>query len=122
MKLSARFFFLAMGLSAVATVPAAAESFDGRYNGASSIAGGTGDCWGNAPADATVSGGTVTIRYVTYDGTQTPVTAQVHADGSFSATQDIKKGQITYSGKVNGKRLTANWKGPVCYGTLDLTR
>ena len=64
----------------------------------------------------------MTIRYVTYDGSQTPVTATLKSDGSFTATQDIKKGSIAYTGKVTGKRLTANWKGPQCYGTLDMTR
>ncbi len=99
-----------------------ADAIDGPFSGASSIAGGTGECWGNNPASAMVSGGTVTIRYVAYDGSQEPVTAAVKPDGSFTAAQAIKGGTISYSGKVTPKRLTAIWKGPVCYGTLDMTR
>jgi hypothetical protein len=71
---------------------------------------------------ASVSGDTVTIRYVAYDGSQEPVTATLRPDGSFSASQPIKTGTISYSGKVTAKRLTATWKGPTCYGTLDMTR
>lgn len=103
--------------------PAGAQGIDGRYSGASSIAGGTGKCWGNAPADATVSGGTVTIRYTAYDGSSAPVTAQVGRDGAFSAQQTIKDGKtITYAGKVTGRSIVATWKSPECYGTLDLSR
>ncbi len=112
----------AAAVFAAACLPAAAASLDGRLSGASSIAGGTGDCWGNNPADATVSGGVLTIRYVAYDGSQSPVTANLKPDGSFSAAQEIKGGTITYSGKVTSRGLTANWKGPKCYGTLDLSR
>ncbi|KPL52375.1 hypothetical protein [Prosthecomicrobium hirschii] len=112
------------GLLATATgAPAFAQSLDGRYSGASSIAGGTGKCWGNAPADAIVSAGTVTIRYVAYDGTDSPVVATIGKDGAFAASQTIQGGKtVTYAGKVNGRRVTANWKGPDCYGTLDLSR
>lgn len=101
--------------------PASAQ--DGRYSGASSIAGGTGKCWGNAPADGIVSGGTVTIRYVAYDGTDSPIAATIGANGAFTATQTIKDGKtIAYTGKVTGRRITATWKSAECYGTLDLTR
>jgi hypothetical protein len=112
----------ALSLAMLMPEPAFAQSLDGRYSGASSIAGGTGQCWGNAPAEGVVSGGTVTIRYVTYDGTQSPIAATLGKDGSFSATQAIKSGSISYTGRVTGKRITATWKGPECYGTLDLGR
>jgi len=110
---------MAFSLSPVA---ASAQSVDGMFSGASSIAGGTGECWGNNPASAIVSGGTVTIRYVAYDGSQEPITATLKPDGSFSASQAIKSGAIAYSGRVTAKRLTAMWKGPTCYGTLDMTK
>lgn len=114
--------FLLAALAA-AVVPTVAGAQDGRYSGASSIAGGTGKCWGNAPADGIVSGGTVTIRYVAYDGTDSPVAATIGANGAFSATQTIKDGKtIAYTGKVTGRRITATWKSSECYGTLDLTR
>jgi hypothetical protein len=105
-----------------APLPALAASLDGDYSGASSIAGGPGECWGNNPAVASVSGSTVTIRYVAYDGSQAPITATLRPDGSFTASQPIKTGTISYSGKVTTKRLTATWKGPTCYGTLDMSK
>lgn len=105
----------------LAAAPALAQ--DGRFSGASSIAGGTGKCWGNAPANATVSGGTVTIRYTAYDGTSAPVTAQVGRDGAFATSQAIKDGKtVAISGKVTSRGIVATWKGPDCYGTLDLSR
>lgn len=114
---------LAAAALAVAVSALTAAAQDGRYSGASSIAGGTGKCWGNAPADAVVSGGTVTIRYVAYDGTDSPVTASLGKDGAFAAQQAIRDGKtIAYSGKVTTRRVTATWKGPDCYGTLDLSR
>jgi hypothetical protein len=113
-----------LALAAVLAFCAGAVSAqDGRYSGASSIAGGTGKCWGNAPADASVSGGTVTIRHVTYDGTQANIAVPVGPNGSFTASHAIKDGKtITYSGKVTGRNIVATWKGPDCYGTLDLSR
>ncbi|MEJ1157803.1 hypothetical protein [Prosthecomicrobium sp. N25] len=112
---------LALAAALVLAGPAAAQ--EGRYSGASSIAGGTGKCWGNAPADGVVSGGTVTIRYVAYDGTQASVSAQLGKDGTFSASHAIKDGKtIAYAGKVTGRGIVATWKGPDCYGTLDLSR
>ncbi|MDR3493577.1 MAG: hypothetical protein P4L82_03150 [Ancalomicrobiaceae bacterium] len=122
MILSFRPITLAAVLSLFAAAAAEAGSFDGSFTGASSIAGGTGECWGNAPARASVSGGQVTIRYVAYDGTDSAIVGTLKPDGSFIASQPIRKGTIAYSGKIAGKYLTANWKGPGCYGTLDLSR
>ena len=100
----------------------AALAADGRYRGASSIAGGTGDCWGNAPAEATVSGGTVTIRTTLYDGSSAPITGTVKA-GALAATATLKNGgTVAITGKVGDKSLVANWKGPTCYGTFDMTK
>lgn len=103
-------------------LPAAAAALDGEFDGASSVAGGTGECWGNNPASALVSGSTLTIRYVAYDGTSEPVTATIAADGTFRTTEPISNGTIAYSGRVTPRRIVANWKGPVCYGTLEMTR
>ncbi len=114
--------FISAAALMVLPVQALADQIEGQYSGASSIAGGTGECWGNNPASAVVTGGTVTIRYVAYEGTQSILTADVHPDGTFSLSQPIKNGSISYSGKIRGNRLTAQWKGPVCYGTLDMTR
>jgi len=107
---------------AVMPAVAAGQSLDGPYSGASSVAGGPGECWGNNPASASVSGGAVTIRYVAYDGTETAFTAPLRPDGSFTAAQAVRSGTISYSGKVTPRRLTAMWKGPTCYGTLDMSR
>jgi hypothetical protein len=117
-----RFAHLLALMLAMSSTGALAQSLDGQFSGASSIAGGPGDCWGNNPAMAIVSGGTVTIRYVAYDGTEAPVTAPLRPDGSFTAAQAIRSGTISYSGKVTPQRLTAMWKGPTCYGTLDMSR
>jgi plastocyanin len=114
-------FLAAFLLAAASAAPALAQS-DGRYSGASSIAGGQGNCWGNAPADATVSGGSVTIRFTTYDGTQANIAAPLGKDGTFAAQHTLKSGVMTFAGKVTNRGITANWKGPTCYGTLDLSR
>jgi hypothetical protein len=119
---SSRFLVaLAVCLASLAT-PTLAASLDGQFEGASSIAGGTGECWGNNPASAIVSGDTITIRYAAYDGTSAPFTAPLSPDGSFRAIVPIKSGTIAYAGKVTARRVVANWKGPTCYGTLDMTR
>lgn len=102
--------------------PAAAANFDGQFDGANSIAGGTGECWGNNPASAVVSGSTITIHTVEYDGTSEPITAQLAGDGSFRAAVPLKSGTAAFTGKVSTRRIVANWKGPACYGTLDMTR
>lgn len=118
---AARLLAVALVLGVIA-VPASAQ-VEGRFRGASSVAGGSGECWGNAPADATVAGGALTIRYVAYDGTDSTVQATVGKDGGFTATTALKSGgTLSYSGKVTARGVTATWKGPACYGTLDLSR
>lgn len=112
----------ALMLATAIASPAVAATLDGQFDGANSIAGGTGECWGNNPASAVVSGNTITIRTVEYDGTSEPITAQLAGDGSFRATVPLKNGAAAFTGKVSARRIVANWKGPVCYGTLDLTR
>lgn len=111
-------FMLAVAMAS----PAAAANFDGQFDGANSIAGGTGECWGNNPASAIVSGGVITIRTVEYDGTSEPITAQLAGDGSFRAAVPLRNGAVAFTGKVSARRIVANWKGPTCYGTLDMTR
>lgn len=118
----ARRMFSALMLVVAMASPAAAANLDGQFDGANSIAGGTGECWGNNPASAIVSGGTITIRTVEYDGTSEPITAQLAGDGSFRAAVPLKNGTAAFTGKVSARRIVANWKGPTCYGTLDMTR
>lgn len=104
--------------------PAGAASVDGVYSGASSIATGTKEfCTGNAPTRATVSGDSIVIDGQAYDGVEARGTGSVKADGSFTAVKVGKDGtQVAYSGKISGRNLVATWKGPICAGTLSLSR
>lgn len=115
---------LAAALVATLAAPAAAANLDGVYSGASSIATGTKDfCTGNAPTRATVSGDSIVIDGQAYDGVEARGTGTVKADGSFSAVKVGKDGgQVTYAGKISGRNLVATWKGPICTGTLSLSR
>jgi hypothetical protein len=108
----------------LAAAPAFAGTFDGVYSGASSIATGAKDyCTGNAPTRATVSGDAIAIDGQAYEGVEARGTGTVKADGSFSAVKVGKDGgQVTYLGKISGRNLVATWKGPVCAGTLSLSR
>lgn len=108
----------------VFAVPAVAASLDGVYSGASSIATGTKDfCTGNAPTRATVSGGSIVIDGQAYEGVEARGTGTVKPDGSFAAEKVGKDGgKVVYVGKVTGRDLVATWKGPLCTGTLSLSR
>jgi hypothetical protein len=100
-----------------------AASFDGVYNGASSIA--TGSqliCTGNAPTRATVSGDSIVIDGQAYEGVDARGTGTVKADGSFTASKPGKGGDVVYSGKIKGRDIIATWKGPICAGTLSLSK
>jgi hypothetical protein len=101
-----------------------AADFSGVYSGASSIATGTKDfCTGNAPTRATVTGDTIVIDGQAYEGVEARGTGSVHGDGTFSAVKVGKDGgQVSYSGKISGRNLIATWKGPICTGTLSLSR
>jgi hypothetical protein len=117
-------FVLAAALVAASTVPALSASLDGVYSGASSIATGTKDfCTGNAPTRATVSGDSIVIDGQAYDGVEARGTGTVAANGSFTAEKVGKDGsKVTYSGKITGRDVIATWKGPICTGTLSLSR
>jgi hypothetical protein len=103
---------------------AQAGSFDGVYNGASSIATGAQlYCTGTAPTRVTISGDSIVIDGQAYEGVDARGTGTVKPDGSFTAAKPTKDGkEVTYSGKVKGRDLIATWKGPVCTGTLSLSR
>ena len=112
-------FAAALVLSAAA---ASAASFDGTYEGASSIATGTAAyCTGNAYTRATVSGGSIVIQGQAYEGVNADGHGSVGADGTFTAQKPTKEGAgVTYTGRISGKNLVATWKGPACAGTLSL--
>jgi hypothetical protein len=119
--MSVRSLVLAAAVLASAA-PALAASFDGTYEGASSIATGTAAyCTGNAYTRATVYGDAITIQGPAYEGVAADGHGTVKADGSFTASKPTKDGAaVAYSGKISGKNLIATWKGPACTGTLSL--
>ncbi|WP_333822030.1 hypothetical protein [Pinisolibacter sp.] len=107
---------LALTAVVLAAVPAAA---DGVYRGASSVAGGRDPvCAGVTSMNAIVSGSDIRLDGAVYEGVGMPGSGTVKADGSFTAT----KGPVTFSGKVTAKHVTAQWKGPDCYGAIDLAK
>lgn len=112
---------LALALLATAAVPAAA---DGVYRGASSVAGGRDPvCAGVTSMNAIVSGSDIRLDGAVYEGAAAPGTGTVKSDGSFTATKPSEKGgTITFTGKVTANRVTAQWKGPDCYGAIDLAK
>lgn len=108
----------------LAAATASAANLDGVYSGASSIATGSKDfCTGNAPTRATVSGDSIAIDGQAYEGVEARGTGTVKADGTFTAVKVGKDGgQVAYAGKISGRNLVATWKGPICTGTLSLSR
>ena len=104
----------------VAAVPAVA---DGIYRGASSVAGGRDPvCAGVTSMNAVVSGSDIRLDGAVYEGAAAPGTGTVKSDGSFTATKPSDKGDIHFTGKVTAKRVSAQWKGPDCYGAIDLAK
>mgnify|MGYP001766074721 CR=1 FL=1 len=111
---------LALATLVVAIVPAAA---DGVYRGASSVAGGRDPvCAGVTSMNAIVSGSDIRLDGAVYEGAAAPGSGTVKSDGSFTATKPSDKGTITFTGKVTANRVTAQWKGPDCYGAIDLAK
>lgn len=113
---------IALALSALllAAVPAAA---DGVYRGASSVAGGRDPvCAGVTSMTAIVSGSDIRLDGAVYEGAGQAGSGTVKADGSFTATKSTPKGTVTFTGKVTATHVTAQWKGPDCYGAIDLAK
>lgn len=111
--------FLALALAA-GTVPALA---DGSYSGASSVAGGRGAaCAGVTPMNAYVSGSSIELTGYAYDGSGDRATGTVKADGTFSAVMPSPKGDVTFNGRVGAHNVEAQWKGPDCWGAVDLNK
>lgn len=109
--------FAALLLTAL---PAAA---DGVYRGASSVAGGRDPvCAGVTFVTATVSGSDIRIDGAVYEGADKVGSGTVKADGSFTASKPTPKGDVRFTGKVTATHLVAEWKGPDCYGAIDLAK
>lgn len=105
---------------ALAAAPALA---DGSYSGASSVAGGRGAaCAGVTPMDAHVSGSSIRLTGYAYEGSGDGASGTVESDGSFTATMSAPKGTVTFSGHVTAHSVQAQWKGPDCWGTIDLNK
>ena len=103
-----------------ATAPALA---DGVYRGASSVAGGRDPvCAGVTSMNAIVSGSDIRLDGAVYEGAAQPGSGTVKPDGSFTAVKPSDKGPITFTGRVTAKNVTAQWKGPDCYGAIDLAK
>lgn len=110
--------FFALALAAVA--PALA---DGSYSGASSVAGGRGAaCAGVTPMDAYVSGSSIQLTGYAYEGSGDRGSGTVKSDGSFTATMASPKGDVNFSGHVTAHSVQAQWKGPDCWGAIDLNK
>lgn len=102
------------------TVPALA---DGSYSGASSVAGGRGAaCAGVTPMNAYVSGSSIELSGYAYDGSGDRAAGTVKSDGAFSAVMASPKGDVTFSGRVTAHSVQAQWKGPDCWGAIDLNK
>jgi len=111
---------LALAALLLAASPAAA---DGLYRGASSVAGGRDPvCAGVTSMNAVVSGSEIRLDGAVYEGAAAPGTGTVKADGSFTATKPSDKGNIVFTGKVTASHVTGQWKGPDCYGAIDLAK
>lgn len=95
----------------------------GTYNGASSVAGGRDPvCAGVTPMTAIVSGSDIQLVGAVYEGAEEIGTGTVKPDGSFTATKPGKKGNVTFTGHVTANSVVAQWKGPDCYGAIDLSK
>ncbi|MER2607260.1 MAG: hypothetical protein ABTQ29_15615 [Siculibacillus sp.] len=96
---------------------------DGSYSGASSVAGGRDPvCAGVTEMRAIVSGSSIELLGAVYEGAEELGTGTVRPDGSFTATKPGKKGTVTFTGRVTARNVTAQWKGPDCYGAIDLAK
>ena len=117
MRLLAPLFVLALAASAL---PAAA---DGSYSGASSVAGGRGAaCAGVTPMNGTVSGSSIELVGYAYEGSGDRASGTVAADGRFTAVMASPKGDVHFTGKVTSRNVAGTWKGPDCWGSVDLNR
>jgi len=113
-----RFAVFALALAAATPVLA-----DGSYSGASSVAGGRGAaCAGVTPMDAYVSGSSIQLTGYAYEGSGDRASGTVDANGSFTATMSAPKGTVTFSGRVTAHSVQAQWKGPDCWGAIDLNK
>ncbi len=111
-------------LALLALLAATAPSLaDGVYRGASSVAGGRDPvCAGVTSMNAIVSGSDIRLDGAVYEGAAQPGSGTVKPDGSFTATKPSDKGTITFQGRVTASHVTAQWKGPDCYGAIDLAK
>jgi hypothetical protein len=113
-------------LSSVAVIAcglATAALAGGTYNGASSVAGGRDPvCAGVTMMTAIVSGSDIQLIGAVYEGAEEAGSGTVKADGSFTATKPTKKGNVVFTGRVTSTNVTAQWKGPDCYGAIDLAK
>lgn len=116
MRLLAPIFALALAASAA---PAFADS----YSGASSVAGGrSAACAGVTPMNANVSGGSIELIGYAYEGSGERASGTVKSDGSFTAVMASPKGDVHFTGKVTSRNVAGTWKGPDCWGSVDLNR
>jgi hypothetical protein len=107
-------------LLALGAVPALA---DGTYRGASSVAGGRDPvCAGVTEMVAIVSDSSIRLVGAAYEGAEEDGTGTVKSDGSFTAVKPAKKGSVTFTGKVTRDSVVAQWKGPDCWGAIDLAK
>ena len=111
---------LALATLLVASAPALA---DGVYRGASSVAGGRDPaCAGVTSMTAIVSGSSIRLDGAVYEGAGAPGTGTVRSDGSFTAVKETAKGNVAFTGRVTANNVVAQWKGPDCYGAIDLAK
>ena len=95
----------------------------GTYRGASSVAGGRDPvCTGVTEMTAVVSGSEIRLIGAVYEGAEEEGVGTVKADGSFTAVKPGKKGLVSFSGRVGANNVVAQWKGPDCYGAIDLAK
>lgn len=107
----------------VLPLTATAVLADGSYRGASSVSGGRDPvCAGVTEMAAIVSGSSIRLIGAVYEGAEEEGTGTVRPDGGFTATKPGKKGPVSFTGRVTAHAIEAQWKGPDCYGAIDLQR
>lgn len=100
--------------AALAAFPASAASLSGK----SVTQGGSKPfCKGSTPITGSVDGSSISITTPKADGGSATVKGKVAKTGAFKA----QAGRFSFTGKVDGGKVSGKWKGPSCYGSFSLS-
>ena len=56
------------------------------------------------------------------EGSGERASGTVKSDGFFTAVMPSPKGDVHFTGKVTARNVAGTWKGPDCWGSVDLNR